>query len=74
MAEVLSIRIPGDLKKRMREFDINWKEYLIKAIEEKIRQLEAERVLKEIDEMNRKLEFSDVPSWKLIREDRDAGH
>jgi len=74
MQNVVSIRIPQELKKKMMEFDINWKNYLVEAIEDKIKQLEAERVLKEIDKMNKGLKTSKVPSWKLIREDRDAGH
>lgn len=74
MQDVISIRIPKELKERMKSYPINWKDYLIEAIEEKIKQLEAEEVLKEIEKMNEKLEASKIPSWKLIREDRDADH
>ena len=74
MQDVISIRIPKELKERMKSYPINWKDYLIEAIEEKIKQFEAEKVLKEIEKMNEKLEPSKIPSWKLIREDRDEGH
>lgn len=74
MQDVISIRIPKELKEKMKSYAINWKDYLIEAIEEKIKQFEAEDILKEIEKMNEKLEPSEIPSWKLIREDRDAGH
>ena len=62
---MLSIRIPKELKEKMR--------VIIKSIEEKIRQLETEKVLKEIEEMNNELRASKIPAWEMIREDRDAG-
>ncbi len=71
MQEVISIRVPKRLKEKMRKYDFNWKEYLIEAIEDKLRQLESEDVLREIDKMNEKLAPSTTPSWKMIREDRD---
>jgi len=75
MQDVLSIRIPRELKKKMREYsNVDWKRVIIESIEEKIKQLEAESVLKEIEEMNKELEVSEVPAWKMIRKDRDADH
>jgi len=74
MQNVLSIRIPKELKEKMNRFDINWKEVLIKAIEERIKKIEAQRILTEIDKINEGLEVSKIPSWKIIREDRDASH
>jgi len=75
MQEVLSVRIPKELKEKMkRHSNVDWKKVVIESIEEKIRQLEAEKILKEIEEINRELEVSEVPVWKSIREDRDAGH
>jgi len=75
MQEVFSMRIPKELKKKMKEYStVDWKRVVIESIEEKLRQLEAEKVMKEIEDMNRELESSEIPAWKLIREDRDAGH
>ncbi len=71
MKDVISIRVPKKLKEKMKMYDVNWKEYIIEAIEDKIRQVESERVLEEIEKLNRKLEPSQLPSWKLIREDRE---
>ena len=58
----------------MRKYNVDWKRVVIESIEEKIKQLETEKLLKEIEEMNEKLEVSKIPAWKLIREDRDASH
>ncbi|MHA1325165.1 MAG: type II toxin-antitoxin system VapB family antitoxin [Candidatus Helarchaeota archaeon] len=74
MQSVISIRIPKELRERMKRFDVNWKEILIKAIEEKIKEIEAQRILAEIEKINKDLEVSKIPSWKIIREDRDAGY
>ena len=75
MQDVLSVRIPKELKEKMREYsNVDWKRVIIESIEEKIKQLEAEKILKEIEEMNKGLEVSEIPAWKMIREDRDASH
>ena len=39
MSEVLSIRIPRDLKKRMKELEglVDWKEEIVKFLEERVR-------------------------------------
>lgn len=58
----------------MRKYNVDWKRVVIESIEEKIKQLETEKLLKEIEEMNEELEASKIPAWKLIREDRDASH
>ena len=65
MQDVLSVRIPKELKEKMKEYsNVDWKKVVIESIEEKIKQLEAEKILKEIEEMNRELEVSEVPAWK----------
>ena len=74
MQDVISIRIPKELKRKMKAYNINWRDYLIEAIEDKIKQFEAEKILEELEDMNRDLKPSEIPGWRLVREDRDAGH
>lgn len=69
----LSIRVPKELKERMERYKIDWKKVIVDAIEEKLRELEAEEALRELDEMNKELPAAETPSWRLIREDRDSG-
>ncbi len=74
-SDVISVRIPKRLREKVRKYrDVNWREVVLEAIESKIRQLETQEILAEIDELNKGLKPSEAPSWKLIREDRDAGH
>ena len=46
MQDVLSVRIPKELKEKMKEYsNVDWKKVVIESIEEKIKQLEAEKIL-----------------------------
>lgn len=71
--DVISVRIPKDLKKMMKEININWSEEIRKFIEKRVREYRKLEALKEIDSM-----LSDVPEVKAgtaksyVREDRDS--
>ena len=71
--EVISFRVPKKLKEYMKEVDINWSEEVRKFIEEKIREYERNKALKEIDAILAKLpEAEKGTAQKLVREDRDS--
>jgi len=73
MSDVLSIRVPKDIKERLKKYkDFNWRSYIVEMLERKLRELELQEIIEEIDELNRDLEPSKVASWKMIREDRNA--
>jgi hypothetical protein len=71
--EVISFRIPKELKKRLKEVDLNWSEEVRKFIEERVREYKREKALKEIDNL-----LKDLPSpergtaSRYVREDRDS--
>jgi len=71
--DVVSFRVPRELKKAMKEVDINWSEEIRKFIEKKIKEFEKKRVLDEIDAM-----LANVPEARkgttksYVREDRDS--
>ncbi len=71
--EVISFRIPKELKRCMKEIEINWSEEVRKFIEEKIREYKRMKALEEIDVM-----LSNIPKAKkctarnYVREDRDS--
>ncbi|WP_297490188.1 hypothetical protein [Thermococcus sp.] len=70
---VISIRIPDDLKAKMKELDINWSEEIRRFIERKIREEDKERALRKMHE----LLVGGTPSErgtgrKYVREDRDS--
>jgi len=71
---VVSIRIPDELKAKMKEVNINWSEEIRRFIEMKIREQEKRKLLDEIDAFLEK----EVPPMKrgqavkLVRDARDS--
>lgn len=72
MQNVFSVRIPKELREKMKQYDVDWKEVIVDAIVNKINQIEAERALEELKKMNEKIETSKNPAWMDIREDREG--
>ena len=73
MEEILSIPIPKEIKVRLEEYkDFDWKQYLIEVLKRRLKEFEVQNLLSDIDRVNERLETSEIPSWKLIREERDA--
>ncbi|MDI3475972.1 MAG: hypothetical protein PWQ79_1367 [Thermococcaceae archaeon] len=70
---VISVRIPDELKAKMKELDINWSEEIRKFIEEKIREQEKEKLLNEIDSFLERIpELERGKATKLVRDSRDS--
>lgn len=71
--KIVAVRVPEEIKKKMREIPEDWSEYIRKAIEERINIEERKRILREVKEL-----LKDVPkapkgtAAKLIREMRDS--
>jgi len=74
MSSIVCIRVSQDLRERMKKFrNINWSDLIRKFIEETVSRLEAEELLKKIEN-----DLGDVPTLpagtvsRLIRADRDS--
>jgi len=74
MSSIVCIRVSQDLRERMKKFrNINWSDLIRKFIEETVSRLEAEELLKKIEN-----DLRDVPTLpagtvsRLIRADRDS--
>lgn len=71
--KIVAVRVPEEIKKKMRDVPEDWSEYIRKAIEERINIEERKRILREVKEI-----LKDVPkapkgtAAKLIREMRDS--
>ena len=71
--DVISFRIPEELKKAMKEIEINWSEEIRKFIEVKVREYKRKKALEEIDAM-----LASLPAMKkgtaksYVRDDRDS--
>ncbi|MCD6487653.1 MAG: CopG family transcriptional regulator [Desulfurococcales archaeon] len=67
---VLTIRIPRELREKMKRINVNWSEEIRRFIEERIKRYELIETFKEIRSRARKRRVK-VDSTLLIREDRE---
>jgi chemotaxis regulatin CheY-phosphate phosphatase CheZ len=71
--KIVAVRVPEEIKKKMKDVPEDWSEYIRKAIEERIYIEERKRILREVKEL-----LKDVPkppkgtAAKLVREMRDS--
>lgn len=71
--KIVAVRVPEEIKKKMKDVPEDWSEYIRKAIEDRIDIEERKRILKDVKEL-----LKDVPkapkgtAAKLIREMRDS--
>jgi len=72
MMEVVSIRVPKDLREEMSKLDLDWADYLRAAIEEKVKAEKMKRACKIIDELREKTKGIKFDSVKTIREARSS--
>jgi len=70
---VVSVRVPPELRREMKKYDINWSEEIREFIKKRIEEEEKKRALQEVIEIVESL--PGVPKGtakKLVREDRDS--
>ena len=75
MGEVISIRIPPEIKREMDRLksEVNWSEEIREFIREKIREYRKKKVLEEVVAYIQSLpETPRGTAEKLVREDRDS--
>jgi len=70
MSATFTIRIPRELKERMRRLPVEWSEEIRLFIEERVKQLELMRIIEDL-ELRSKRRGLRVDSARLIREDRE---
>lgn len=72
--KIVAVRVPEEIKKKMKDVPEDWSGYLRRAIEDRINMEERKRILREVKEL-----LKDIPkapkgtAAKLIREIRDSG-
>jgi hypothetical protein len=69
--EVVSFRVPKEIKEEMKKVDINWSEEIRKFIERKLREYARKEALREIDSFLAELRAERGTASKYVREDRD---
>jgi hypothetical protein len=70
--EVVSVRIPKELKEEMTKLDLDWAGYLRGVIEEKVKTERMRRASMVMDELREKTKGVKFDSAKMIREARDS--
>jgi hypothetical protein len=70
MSTTITIRIPRELKEKMKENPQEWSEEVRNFIEERVRNLELQRALQEIGSRAERRRVK-IDSTVLIREDRE---
>lgn len=70
LSATLTIRLPRELKEKLRRFNVSWSKEIRGFLEERIKQLEALNTLKKVFERSEKRKVR-VESVNLIREDRE---
>ena len=72
MSVVIHVRVPRRLKERLEELGVNISEEVRRLLEERLRQLELERLVEELEgELSSARRVGD--STSLIRADREEG-
>jgi hypothetical protein len=70
MSVTITIRIPRELKEKMKQNPAQWSEEVRNFIEERVRNLELQKTLKEIEPRAERRRVK-MDSTILIREDRE---
>ena len=71
--DVISFRLPKELKENMKEIGINWSKEMRKFIERTVRDYKKEQSIKKIDSMLKILPRTNKgTASKYVREDRDS--
>ncbi|MGQ9469709.1 MAG: type II toxin-antitoxin system VapB family antitoxin [Nitrososphaerales archaeon] len=68
---VITVKIPKELKERMKEVDVNWSEYIRSTIIKKVEEHELRNASEKLDKIRAKAKpvpTSELISW--IKEDR----
>lgn len=70
--EVVSIRVPKDLKEEMSRLDLDWADYIRQVIEERVKAEKMRRACKVMDELREKTKGVKFDRVKVIREARNS--
>lgn len=70
--DVITVKVPKELKKNMKQVKINWSEYIRECVQKKIDEQKMRAASAKLDEIRKRSEpvsTEEIVSW--IREDRE---
>jgi len=74
--EVITVKVPRELKKKMKQVDINWSEYIRECVKKKINQEKMKAASKKLDEIRKRtkpVSEEELLSWIREGRERSAG-
>lgn len=69
---VITVKVPSELKKKMKQVQINWSEYIRECVQKKIDEQKLRAASEKLDEIRKRTKptsTQEIVSW--IREDRE---
>jgi post-segregation antitoxin (ccd killing protein) len=69
---VITVKVPSELKKKMKQVNVNWSEYIRESIQKKIEEQRMKAASAKLDEVRARVKpvsTEELMSW--IREDRE---
>ncbi len=69
---VITVKVPSELKKKMKQVKVNWSEYIRDCVQKKIDEQKLRAASEKLDEIRRRTKptsTKEIVSW--IREDRE---
>jgi predicted DNA-binding protein len=69
---IITVRVPSELKKKMKQVKVNWSEYIRECIQKKIDEQKLRAASEKLDEIRKRTKptsTQEIVSW--IREDRE---
>jgi len=72
--KIVAVRVPEEIKKRMKEVPEDWSVYLRKAIEDRIQREKNKKALEDLKKLWKRMPKTPKGfGAKSVREDRDSG-
>ncbi len=71
-AEVITIKVPAEMKKQMKQIDVNWSQYIRECIQKKVDEQKRRAASAKLDEIRKRAKpvtEEELLSW--IREGRE---
>jgi hypothetical protein len=69
---VITVKVPSELKKKMKQVKVNWSEYIRECVQKKIDEQKLRAASEKLDEIRKRTKptsTQEIVSW--IREDRE---
>ncbi len=71
-ANVITVKVPSELKKKMKQIKVNWSEYIRECVQKKIDEQKLRAASEKLDEIRKRTKptsTQEIVTW--IREDRE---